>query len=331
MTAVYPSSVDLRSDIDSTYYQGPTNQCNAFSPKSAIETMYDRSPTHKGKRVSNLFIYWYGRKEGGGNMGDVGITPEGVSEAIKRYGVCEESDFGPGENIYTEPGLAANLRAQYFLPAVYERMPFVDDSYIKSIKRSVCWGIPPVVVFDLTADFWNIPPGPWKGMRWNPIGPKVFAHAMTCIGYDDASKTALFENSWGSQNGDQGFYGVPYSFFDNQSPDFCVASAWRFEKMPVRPVKVDGFMPEIAELNYAELAPIRAAMEAQRAAWNAKLEPHIPANITGWQWLIDACAVEGVTDRQLEFARKWTRGTVREFVDNPANGVTRGAMIFEPL
>ena len=51
--------------------------------------------------------------------------------------------------------------------------------------------------------------------------PAIGGHAVLCVGYDDTSGTFLIRNSWGNDNGDKGYYYMPYAYLSpSLSNDF---------------------------------------------------------------------------------------------------------------
>jgi len=58
-----------------------------------------------------------------------------------------------------------------------------------------------------------LPTGPWMG------GDSYGAHSMLCVGYSDSAGYLIFQNSWGTGYGDNGFYYMPYEFVIDVSTD----------------------------------------------------------------------------------------------------------------
>lgn len=319
--------VDLRSGIDQTYYQGSANECQAFKCKALIETMFDRSPTHKGQRVSARFLHNRGREETGTLASNSGQTDSTLSEVFRRYGFCLEGDM-PDVGIHTPVGFAESLKALRNAPVLYERIPYVNDDQWESICRSIDWGIPVGAVIDVTQEFTTLS-GPWQTHAFDASGPKLYEHGIAIVGYDRAKRIALIENSWGPGWGDGGFGGISADKF-MPGPQRCITQLWRFETLPVDPVPVEDFMPEIATLpDGRRLSLINAAMDAERARIAGPLLEAAGPNMD-IQKLLDEAVRRGVSDQEIEFAARWPRKTVRDFLKaNPH--IKADALVRAPL
>jgi hypothetical protein len=72
-------------------------------------------------------------------------------------------------------------------------------------------GSPPVISFDITAEWYNAPAGNIP----TPKRPFVGSHCVAVIGYDDRVNAFTFLNSWGKQWGDSGFGSIDYHTFNS--------------------------------------------------------------------------------------------------------------------
>lgn len=314
----YPAFVDLRSDIDQTYNQGPIEQCGGLGTKAAIETMLDRS-SRKGERVSGRFIHNQGRIHNFTMGGNTGQTLANIADMLGRYGVCPEEFFPEGLDNNEAPGLTPLLKAQLFMPCEFARMPYVNDDTVESVKRSLCWGRPVVITMEMKAGF-NSVSGNWKTHDWDASTVTTGEHIMCIVGYDEASQRFLVENSWGSAWGDGGFCGIPYDKFQFGSQR-CITQLYRFNKLPVPPVKVDGFMPGIPALTKDECRDFTTMNKAARVAalGNALA-------VGGWLGVRDKCIEMGISDKLLEEDFSLPRGDAQAWFI--ANNIPQGTMIW---
>ncbi len=55
----------------------------------------------------------------------------------------------------------------------------------------------------------------------------VGGHAVLCTGYDNATSLFKFRNSWGTTEGDNGYFYIPYSYVTEPTlaSDFWVINA----------------------------------------------------------------------------------------------------------
>ncbi len=316
--------VDLRSGIDQTYNQGPENSCKAYSLQSAMECMFDRSgdPNWVGKRVSAKFMHNIGRYNAGTINTESGLTDWHISDSLRRYGFCLEQDYPEYTSIYEVPGIAAQIKAQAVAPVFYEMIPYVDDDPWKSLVRSIDFGVPIVITVNMTQGLQDST-GVWHDMNHDGSASTLYEHSMTVVGYHRTKKVALAENSWGPGWGDGGFCGIPADKF-NQGPQRCVTHMWRLEKIPVRPVKVDGFMPGIPKLTPSQSRDFTTLV-------GPTIKNMLIAAFTagGTLGLRDKCIELGVSDVLAEELLELQRGEAQGWFES--QNVPQGAMIWYPL
>lgn len=83
---------------------------------------------------------------------------------------------------------------------------------LDQVKGALAKGHPVVVTAALDADFFNLNPRQsiWRS---NPDKPNEGGHAFTLVGYDDATQTFKFINSWNTGWGDKGYGRMTYDTF----------------------------------------------------------------------------------------------------------------------
>ncbi|HZY68431.1 MAG TPA: C1 family peptidase [Devosia sp.] len=86
------------------------------------------------------------------------------------------------------------------------------QSDIDTVKGALASGHPVVVTAALDAEFFNLNPRQsiWRS---NPDKANEGGHAFTLVGYDDATQTFKFINSWNTSWGDEGYGRMTYDTF----------------------------------------------------------------------------------------------------------------------
>lgn len=166
---------------------------------------------------SRLFLYFCERTLEGAPDDDVGAPAVLIGESLLTYGVCKEELWQYNkENMFDTPPQAAFDQALSYRIAGYR---LLDGALLTAIKTSLNNGVPILLSLIVTTSFRTLT-GPWKTHNWNTTitrSNKVLGgHEVAIIGYDDAAKRLLIENSWGRGWGDGGFGGIRYSAIDSQ-------------------------------------------------------------------------------------------------------------------
>jgi C1A family cysteine protease len=204
-----PAHFDYRN-IDGKNYVTPvrnqTNHCGAcvaFACVGAIEATISRQQSHNNPTIhlseAQLF-FCYGRQDGANCT-----TPWWPQNALPHCvyeGLVDDKCFP-----YTPHDQPCNLCAdwQNRLTKINAFAQIGSQAAIKDwlVNRGAV-----VVTMDLYEDFhWFIPGGgPYKHLA----GALEGKHCMACIGYDDNAECWICKNSWGPDNGEQGFRRIGY-------------------------------------------------------------------------------------------------------------------------
>ena len=213
--ATLPPSVDLKPDVEEVEDQLNYNSCTANAGCSAMELLYNSVGIKKD--FSRMFLYFYVRMLGN-VKGDNGAYPRDIGKALANYGTCYESTWDyVSKNLNTEPNDIAKKEALGYKIVSYAKL----DNNLDAIKNSLAQGIPVLMAMTVHEDFFNVS-GNWKKNSWSITGKVEGGHEVLVIGYDDASKRLLVENSWGKNWGDGGFFGFPYEYLPKVADEFWV-------------------------------------------------------------------------------------------------------------
>lgn len=297
-----PSSIDLRSNIDSVYNQNPDNACGAHAVLNALEAQLDL--TGNTTRYSRSWLWWWIRVYTGQTGTNTGSTVEAINTALKNHGMVTE-EMWPWSNAYVTPpdAMVPVLSGIEYC----ERSPV---SSVEDIKRLLCLGVAPVLLFQVYTGFMNLSNNRnWRTHDWDFSEGYYFGeHFVTIVGYDDAAQRFLVENSWGPDWGDGGFFGIPYSkiftpgFYSNLSHidyikgiQFKPAENFMTAPYFLLPTESSGFI-----------------LRSKSALKNLLVQSYGSGDI---QSLVNTCVEWGVSDKHLELLMQWERRTVRNFKD----------------
>lgn len=327
MTTVYPPAVNLHPHRYECADQGAgTLQCGRYGPAEALDTAAQRAGAERG--YSPSFLRWATDENRGLPPGDHSASLHEVADAIQRYGICRNADFNGYSNWSLQPGLAARLKAQRELPISMRPVVYRNEDPVETVKWYLCHGM--VVLASV------VNPGGWSAaVQYKPWRTHVIPanssfssseHVIPIIGYEDDCKRFQFKNSFGSLWGDAGYGGLEYRHVA-QGLDRLVYTLYVIDQCQYPLVKVEGFMPGIADFTAAEKLAMR---NAKKAEWAGLVAAHMPPNPTSNQWIVDGLVANGLKARHLEIYMEAQAGTVTP-AWVAAQGLTAPPGFFEPL
>ncbi len=222
-TATLPESVDLRPLCPPVYDQGALESCTANAIGAAIE--YNQMHTGKQSFVpSRLFIYYNERVLEGEIKQDGGAMIRNGIKTVARLGAPPE-DVWPYEesSVFKQPHADAYAAAKLDLVTVYSRV----GQTLPLLQACLAEGFP--IVFRYTCfpsmdHTWDDGVIPMPG----PNEPEDGGHCMLIVGYDNADRTFLLRNSWGTKWGQQGYGTMPY--------DYILSPQWTTDLWTIRGV-----------------------------------------------------------------------------------------------
>lgn len=215
-----PASVDLRDGCPKEIYeQGRLGSCTANAIGAAFE--YCRIKQELDDFMpSRLFVYYNERVMEGTVECDGGAMIRDGIKSVTKQGVCPETSWPyviekfaeqPPQECYTE-ALLTRVTA-------YQRVSRSLDQF----KGCLAHGYPFVFGFQVHESFESTEVArsgvlPMPEDDEQPLG----GHAVLAVGYDDAARTFLLRNSWGSAWGDNGHFTMPYEYLTKRglSSDF---------------------------------------------------------------------------------------------------------------
>jgi C1A family cysteine protease len=238
--ATLPESADLRPLCPPVYDQGNLESCTSNAIGAAIE--YNQMQTGKQSFApSRLFIYYNERVLEGAIKQDAGAMIRNGIKTVVRLGAPPEQVWPYDESaVFSQPHADAYAAAKLDLVTVYNRvgqtLPLLQACLVEGfpiVFRYTCFPS-----MDHTWDDGVIPmPGPTE--------PEDGGHCMLIVGYNNADRTFLVRNSWGSQWGQQGYGTMPY--------DYILSPTWTTDLWTVRGVTDRAATPLDSRLPMSEM------------------------------------------------------------------------------
>ena len=211
IVAALPPKIDLRPGCPSIIYdQGQLGSCtaNAIGLAHQFEQIKQKQQDFIPSR---LFIYFNERIMEGTKNQDSGAQIRDGIKSVAAQGVCPETEWSYDINKFkTKPSTICYTDAKKHLVTQYQRIiPTLDQ-----IKGCLASGYPFVFGFTVYSNFEG-PDVAKTGIMQMPSGSVMGGHAVTGVGYDDATQRITVRNSWGSGWGDKGYFYMPYQYITN--------------------------------------------------------------------------------------------------------------------
>lgn len=206
-----PDHTDLRSYCSPVEDQSDIGSCTANAGTSAMEFLAIRLGKPR-LNFSRLFLYYTERVkiEGTDPAEDSGAQIRDTMKALAVYGTCAETTW-PYDitKMATEPSSAAWTEAKNHQILKYYRCSGLDG-----IRACLSEGFSVVAGFSVPSRI-DSPDTAATGVIPYPLPNEriIGGHCVHLVGYNDKKKQILFQNSWGTTWGQQGFGFLPYKYF----------------------------------------------------------------------------------------------------------------------
>jgi C1A family cysteine protease len=224
-----PSSVDLRKWCSPIEDQTPLNSCTAHAGTNLLEYFMIKT-TGKYINGSRLFLYKATRNLLGDGDKDKGSFLRTTMGAMRLFGICPEPywTYDPKKVLEEPPAFCYSFAENYKALKYFSLDPAnaTTNDTLTNVKNFLAAGLTSMFGFtvfksiDQARDDGKIP-------MPSSVDNQVGGHAMHAVGYDDNIKITnevtneettgaiLFENSWGTEWGDNGFGYLPYEYIRN--------------------------------------------------------------------------------------------------------------------
>ena len=223
---VLPQEVDTRKFCTPSENQTVTSSCVGQASASDIEQCDNRDGGFS--EVSALFIYWCARERQGWENRDEGCFIRDAVKSMASTGVASQKTwpFDP-KKVNTKPSDAAFEDAKNKIIGEYYRIDTPNRLY--KMKYALASGYPVIFGISVYESFESndatktgVIPVPTENERL------LGGHAIKAVGYRNGF--IIFQNSWGTEWGDNGFGYLPEVFIkdDNLSDDYWVITKGGF-------------------------------------------------------------------------------------------------------
>jgi C1A family cysteine protease len=237
--ASLPPAVDLRPQCPPVYDQGRIGSCTANAIAGAIQ--FDRKKNKEAPDFipSRLFIYYNERYIEGDVPYDRGAQIRDGIKSVHKLGVCPETDWtyddtpaetdgGPwpkGAKPAQRPPQSAYSDAAKYKVVTYQRLV----QTLSQLRGCLAHGLPFVFGFTVYSSFFDQQTGKQKVTIPLPSDSDqvIGGHAVVCVGYKDSDHVFICRNSWGTDEGEKGYFYLPYSYLTDAqlASDFWVIQA----------------------------------------------------------------------------------------------------------
>lgn len=217
-----PSSVDLVNELmPPVYDQGELGSCVANATAAAMVYEHAKQKALRGephaaydraKTMSRLFLYYGARALENSTDVDSGCMIRDVMKVAYNQGAPVETSWPYDTSKFQQtPPHRSYLSARNHKITGYRA---VQPQDLYGIKKALVDGYTVVIGVSVFESFYQ---GDQTGLIPLPSQNEPFlgGHAILLVGYDDATNTFKFRNSWGPSWGHRGYGYLPYSYVTN--------------------------------------------------------------------------------------------------------------------
>lgn len=205
----------LRKPVVPIIDQGEVGSCVGCSSK----VVFTDHPDHKRRNYSAMWIYRMGQKHDEIKGEDYsGTTLSGACKAMRDYGVALEKYFPYRDQEGLEPPQEAYENAKYSKLESYYRVSNYSEDQLKKLVMEK----PLLTAYIVHREFYNTD---YKGFvdeeRYFKTS-KRGGHAVALVGWIEKNNKTYwaFQNSWGDDFGDDGYFYMSADFYKKISRGF---------------------------------------------------------------------------------------------------------------
>jgi C1A family cysteine protease len=203
-----PASVNLRGYCKTVYNQLALKSCSANATASAL-SMTASITKRPIEPPSRLFLYYNARVIAGTPDQDSGVPMRDAIKAAVKAGTCPEAywPYDPAKVLDRPSAIAYGAATIHAVS--YQRI----DRDVAALKACLAQGFPFVFGIDIYDDALQAVNRTASLPLPGPNATLFGGHAVTAVGYDDATSMFAILNSLGPQWGAHGFFTMPYAYF----------------------------------------------------------------------------------------------------------------------
>ena len=229
----YPSTFDWRNVNGNNYVtpirnQGGCGSCVAFGTSASVEIKFRIQRGNPGYPIdlseAHLFYCLKGDANGCAN----GWWPTEAFDHYKNTGVARENYFP-----YVGSQQTCNV-ANGWQNEKVQITGWREIRDVNAIKDWIANNGPVDACFEVFEDFFAYRSGVYRH-SW---GQSVGWHCVCIIGYDDINRCWIAKNSWGTGNGDAGYWRIGYGdssieLYGMRAPEGILDSGWAYNKLVI--------------------------------------------------------------------------------------------------
>ncbi|MEO6014138.1 MAG: C1 family peptidase [Devosia sp.] len=208
-----PQSVDLSKYMPPVGDQLNQGSCVGWATAYAARAYYAYQVEHRDTKLAQNIPSpaWLFNIIHIGNDCDQGSYVPDAMEVLK-VGARSLADYPYDDTKCPTPLPPARLRANDFKIESYEMVWDQTKPDLDKVKGALAKGNPVVIIASLDVSFFDLNP---RQSIWRSDAKKKDegGHAFTLVGYDDATETFKFINSWNTGWGDKGYGRMTYDTF----------------------------------------------------------------------------------------------------------------------
>ena len=208
--------VDLRQYASAVEDQLHLGSCVGQAIVGAFELMVNKLFPERFVDLSRLFVYYNARLIDNWQDEDVGAYVRDGIKAVNQWGVCNETLWPYIVDKFAEaPPVESYMEAKTRTLKKYYRIKSLDDCIL-----ALNLDYPVVISMHVFNSFYDLElPGravlPMP-MTWEEL---IGGHAVTLVGYNLDKKQFIVRNSFGLDWGEQGYFYMPFDYFNTYTMD----------------------------------------------------------------------------------------------------------------
>jgi C1A family cysteine protease len=213
-----PRSKNIWNDLVPVVDQGPWGSCTAFAMRYAYMLWHLRTVGTLPPEPS--VAYWYAQSRTkllGGNLQDTGSTTAATVWVLANLGTPTNTTWPyTAANVFIKPTISALTNPKNTVPVRITTFKNAAST-LDILKRVIADNktlLASIMVYSSMMKISVFVSGvvPMPNIRRESLQG---GHAIAITGYDDTIKRFIFRNSWGSYDGINGQYTIPYDYITN--------------------------------------------------------------------------------------------------------------------
>jgi len=204
--------------------QGDLGTCGAAAVTTFLEFL-------TGHRLSILFMYYVTRVYVCNCLpnDDAGVELKDILEALCRYGICRNDSWPyDASKFLEEPPQRCLEEAQHFRPHLSD---FQMLNSLEEMKSTLKKQMPFFVDINFAPAAYGREPAATGKIGKPQLTEVEFCdHTVCVLGFNDETEELIFQNSWGTEWGEQGYGYVSYEYINRGL--FKNAFAWKLDHRP---------------------------------------------------------------------------------------------------